>query len=153
MALELISFLFLIHWFINFWLQWVFIAARGLSLVEVSRGYALLQCLGFSFQYFLQLWTTGFRHGGFSSCGSRALGCRCMDLAALWHVKSSWTRDRTCVPCIGGHILIHCTTREVLEFTSCDFLPLWVLHFFLYQPHHPILLTFHRVTIPQPPEF
>ena len=29
------------------------------------------------------------------------------------HVGSSWTRDRTCVPCIGRQILNHWTTREV----------------------------------------
>ena len=36
-----------------------------------------------------------------------------MELVAPQHVESSWTRDRTCVPCIGRRILIHCTTREV----------------------------------------
>ena len=34
-------------------------------------------------------------------------------LVALQHLKSSWTRDRTCVPKIGGWILIHGATREV----------------------------------------
>ena len=46
--------------FIYFWLHWVFIAARRLSLVVASRGYSLLRC-------------TGSRHAGFSICGSRAL--------------------------------------------------------------------------------
>ena len=32
---------------IDFWLHWVFVAARGLSLAAVSRGYSLLQCAGF----------------------------------------------------------------------------------------------------------
>ena len=39
-----------------------------------------------------------------------------MGLVALRHVGSSRTRARTRVPCIGGRILNHCTTREVLEF-------------------------------------
>ena len=30
------------------------------------------------------------------------------------HMESSWTRDLTCVPCIGRQILNHWTTREVL---------------------------------------
>ena len=30
-----------------------------------------------------------------------------MGLAAPWHVESSQTRDQTCVPCIGMHILNH----------------------------------------------
>ena len=41
-----------------------------------------------------------------------------MGLVALWHVKNSWARDRTCVPCIGRWILNHWTTREVPQFTS-----------------------------------
>ena len=43
---------------------------------------------------------------GLSSCGSRALELRLsgwtfLGLVALWHVGSSWVRDRTCVSCIG----------------------------------------------------
>ena len=30
-------------------------------------------------------------------------------------VEFSWTRDQTCVPCIGRQIPIHCTTKEVLS--------------------------------------
>ena len=61
------------------------------------------------------------RRGGFSRGGAQALG----PWAQQWwhtvfvappHVGSSWTRDRTCVPCIGRRILIHYTTREVLGF-------------------------------------
>ena len=33
---------------------------------------------------------------------------------APWHVGSSQTRARTCVPCIGRQILNHCATREAL---------------------------------------
>ena len=53
--------------FIYFWLHWVFVAAGGLSLVAVSRGYSL-QCMGFSMWWLLLLWSRDF-----SSCGSRAL--------------------------------------------------------------------------------
>ena len=54
---------------------------------------------------------------GLSSCGSWALehrfsSCGAWALAAPWHVGSSQTRARTCVPCIGRRILNHCTTRE-----------------------------------------
>ena len=41
-----------------------FIAARGLSLVEASRGYSLLQCVGFSLWWLLLLQSTGSRHAG-----------------------------------------------------------------------------------------
>ena len=56
-----------------FWLCWVFVAARGLSLVVVSGGYSLLQCAGFSLRWLLLLWSMGSRRVGFSSCGSWAL--------------------------------------------------------------------------------
>ena len=40
-------------------------------------------------------------------------------LVAMWHLGSSWTRDRTHGPCIGRQILNHWTTREVLNLHSC----------------------------------
>ena len=53
-----------------FWLCWVFVAARGLSLVVASGGYSSLQCVGFSLLWLLLLQSTGSRHAGFSSCGT-----------------------------------------------------------------------------------
>ena len=58
--------------FIYGWLRWVFVAARGLSLVAANRGYSSLQCTGFSLRWLLLLQSTGSRRAGFSSCGSRA---------------------------------------------------------------------------------
>ena len=55
-----------------FWLHWVFVAARGLSLVAASGGYSSLWCAGFSLQWLLLLRSTGSRRVGFSSCGMRA---------------------------------------------------------------------------------
>ena len=55
-----------------FWLHWVFIAVRGLSLVAESRGYSLLWCTGFSLWWLLLLQTIGSRRMGFSSCGTWA---------------------------------------------------------------------------------
>ena len=65
-------FFFPINLFIYFWLRWVSIAARGLSLVAASEGYALLRCTGFSLRWLLLLRSTGSRRMGFSSCGSQA---------------------------------------------------------------------------------
>ena len=62
-----------IYLFIYFWLHWVFIAARRLSLVAASGGYSSLQCAGFSLQWLLLSRSTGSRCAGFSSCGSWAL--------------------------------------------------------------------------------
>ena len=52
-----------------FWLCWVFVAARGVSLVAASGGYSSLQCAGFSLQWLLLLRSMGSRRAGFSSCG------------------------------------------------------------------------------------
>ena len=49
--------------FISFWLHWVFVAARGLSLVTWAG--ATLRCN-----------VLAFHCGGFSFCGARALGAR-----------------------------------------------------------------------------
>ena len=110
--------------FIYFWLRWVFIAVRGLSLAAVSRGYSSLWCTGFSLQCLLLLWSRDSRFAGFSSCGTRAqqlwlTGSRAqiqqlwrMGLVAPWHVGSSQTRARTRVPCISRQILNHYATRE-----------------------------------------
>ena len=53
----------IIYLFIYFCLHWVFVAARGLSLVAESGGYSSLRC-------------RGSHCGGFSCCGARALGVR-----------------------------------------------------------------------------
>ena len=62
-----------ILFFFNFWLRWVFVAARGLSLVAARGGYSLLRCGSFLLRWLLLLRSTDSRRVGFSSCGSRAL--------------------------------------------------------------------------------
>ena len=88
-----------------------------------------------------------------SSCGTRAqqlwlMGSRAqaqqlrrMGLVAPWHVRSSWTRARTGVPCIGRQILNHCATREALFFTSLlEYNSLtMVCQFLLYNQHNALL--------------
>ena len=65
------------HFFlIFFWLSWVFVAARRLSLVASSGGYSSSWCAGFSLWWLLLLRSTGSRRAGFSSWGSRALECK-----------------------------------------------------------------------------
>ena len=58
--------------FIYFWLRWVFVAARGLSLVAASWGYSSLRCTGFSWWLLLFVEHGLYRHVGFSSCGTWA---------------------------------------------------------------------------------
>ena len=57
-----------------FRLHWVFIAARGLSLVATSGGYSSLRCSGFSLRWLLLLRSTGSRRVG-SVVVARGLSC------------------------------------------------------------------------------
>ena len=77
-----------LYLFIYFWLCWVFVVVRRLSLVVASRGYSLLRCAGFSLQWLVLLQSTGSRRRGFSSCGTWALERRlssCGTWALLLH--------------------------------------------------------------------
>ena len=96
------------------WLCWISGALRRLPLVVASGGYALWHCEGCSSQWLLSLRSTGCKHTGFRSCTIRARRLWYTGLAALPHVESFWTRDRTLVLCIGGWIAMYCPTREVL---------------------------------------
>ena len=69
---SLFSFFLFMYVCMYVWLLWVFLAARGLSLVEVSGGYSSLRSAGFSLQWLLLLRSMGSRHVGFSSCGTQA---------------------------------------------------------------------------------
>ena len=69
-----------------------------------------MQCLGFSSQQLLLLWSTGSR------CGLQLLWCT--DLVTPGHVESSRTRYRTHASCTGRQILNQGTTREVRIFNS-----------------------------------
>ena len=46
--------------------------AHGLSVVVVSRGYSLFQCVGFSLQWLFFVAEHSSRCVGFSSCGTWA---------------------------------------------------------------------------------
>ena len=50
--------------FIYFWLCWVFVSVRGLSLVVVSGGYSSSRCAGLSLSWPLLLRSTGSRCAG-----------------------------------------------------------------------------------------
>ena len=56
------SYLF-IYLFI-YWLCWVFVSVRGLSLVVASRGHSSLRCVGLPLSRPLLLRSTGSRHAG-----------------------------------------------------------------------------------------
>ena len=107
--------------FINFcfWLHWV-------SWAETSHCSSRASC------FYAWTFSSCGEWGLLSSCGARASHCSgfsCGGVQALGHVGfsdcgiraqlpqgmwdlSSWTRDRTCVPCIGRQTPNHWTTRE-----------------------------------------
>ena len=111
--------------FIHLWLHWVSFAARGLSLVVASRGYAgcgarASHCGGFSCRGAQALGCEGV-----SSCGTwapklwltgsraQALQSWYTGLVATWHMGFSRIRDQTRVPCIGRRIHNDWATRGV----------------------------------------
>ena len=57
-------FVFKIYLFIYFWLCWVFVSVRGLSLLAASGGHSSSQCVGLSLSRPLLLWSTGSRRAG-----------------------------------------------------------------------------------------
>ena len=61
--LYLFMYLF-IYLFIYFWLCWVFISVRGLSLVAASGGHSSSWCTGLSLSWPLLLRSTGSRRAG-----------------------------------------------------------------------------------------
>ena len=80
-----------------YWLQCVFIAAHGFSLIAASGGPSLLLCTGLSLLWLLLLRNTGCRVSRLGSCNLRALRAQMQylwypGLVAPWHVASSQTR-------------------------------------------------------------
>ena len=57
-------FLKFIYLFIYFWLCWVFVSVRGLSLVAASRGHFSSRCADLSLSQPLLLWSAGSRRAG-----------------------------------------------------------------------------------------
>ena len=57
-------FFIFIYLFILFWLCWVFVSVRGLSLVAASGGHSSSRCAGLSLSRPLLLRSTGSRHTG-----------------------------------------------------------------------------------------
>ena len=111
-----------------FWLCWVFVALRGLSLVAESGDYSSLRCAGFSLRWLLLLRSTGSQCTGFSSCGSRALehrptscGTRAQLLCGMWDLPGPGLEPVS--PALAGGFL---TTeppgkpqKGFLYFTNC----------------------------------
>ena len=61
------SFFFFFNFYLfiyYFWLCWVFVSVRGLSLVAASGGHSSSRCAGLSLSRPLLLWSTGSRSAG-----------------------------------------------------------------------------------------
>ena len=56
--------IFIYLFFIYFWLCWVFVSVRGLSLVAASGGHSSSRCAGLSLSRPFLLRSTGSRHAG-----------------------------------------------------------------------------------------
>ena len=97
--LQLFQKLFLFYFIYCFWLHWVFVAARGISLVAALRLLFVVAPL-----------ITEHRRQA-----RRLQWLWPMGLAAPPHAESSQSRVGTCVPFIGRQILKHWNSREVLQ--------------------------------------
>ena len=67
-----------IYLFIYFWLRWVFVSVRGLSLVAASGGHSSSRCAGLSLSRPLPLRSTGSRRAGSAAVAhgpSRSAAC------------------------------------------------------------------------------
>ena len=102
--------------------SWAFCSCSEWELVS-SCGAKASHCGGFSFcrAQTLDTWdSVKLQHSGLVAVApsSRAQTQQLWHtgLAALQHVESSLTRDRTHVPCIVRQILIHYTTKEVQQY-------------------------------------
>ena len=58
------GFFFFFNYYLFFWLCWVFISVRGLSLVAASGGHSSSRCAGLSLSWPLLLRSTGSRRAG-----------------------------------------------------------------------------------------
>ena len=96
--LHVSSSLFLKHFIYDFWLCF--------SLVVESRSYSLVEVRGLLIVVALLLWSISCR------CISSTVVAHLGSVATPQHVESSWTRDRTLVPCIGRQIPNHWATRK-----------------------------------------
>ena len=126
-CLLLFSFVFLIFKkTLFFWLRWVFIAARGLSLVAASWGYSLLWCACFSLQWLLLLRSTGSRRAGSVVV---AHGLSCSSACGIFLDQGSnpcplhWQTD--------SQPLCHQRSPCLLLFNPCGFLLSGCLTFYL----------------------
>ena len=97
--------------FIYFWLCWVFVSVRGLSLVVASGGHSSSRCTGLSLLWPLLLRSTSSRRAGSVIVAHRP---SCSAACGILPDQGS----NPC-PCIGRQTLNHCATREALT--------IWVL--------------------------
>ena len=101
-----------LYFFFNFIYLFLLFAVLGLSCCALafsslaSRGYSLVAVHGL-----LNAGASLVAEHRLQACGLQQPWL--MGLVALQHVRSSWIRDQTCVPCTGRQILNHWTTREV----------------------------------------
>ena len=106
-----------------FWLCWVFVSVRGLSLVAASGGHSSSRCAGLSLSRPLLLWSTGSRSAGSVVV---AHGSSCSAACGNFPDQGSnpcplhWQADSQPLRHQGSpvrRILNHCATREVQPFT------------------------------------
>ena len=103
--------------YFNFWLCWVFIAVRGLSLVAMRGGYSVVMVRGLLIVvafFFGRTWAPKAQASVVAAHGLQSAGSLVLEHGSvtLQQVRSSQIRYWTTVPCIARWVLNYCTTRE-----------------------------------------
>ena len=144
-------FFFKIFIYLFFWLRWVFVAARGLSLVAASRGSSSLQFMGFSFGRFsccgaqaLAVRASVVVARGLSSCSSRAPECRLSSYGTRAQLlRGMWDLPRPGLepvsPALAGRLPTLC--HQGSPFSS-SFVHLFCFPFHLLSSPHFLLCYF-----------
>ena len=127
-------FLIFIYLFIYFWLCWVFVSVRGLSLVAVSRGHSSSRCAGLSLSRPLLLRSTGSRRSGSVIV---AHGPSCSAACGIFPDQGSnpcplhWQADSQPLRHQGSHLLMFSIILDLypevglLDHTLIKFLIFW----------------------------
>ena len=149
----ILYFLKLIYLFIYFWLCWVFVSVRGLSLVAASGGHSSSWCTGLSLLRHLLLQSTSSRRAGsvvVAHGPSCSAACGIFPDQGLNPCPLHWQADSQPLRHQGNphkHFLLLCLPGEsnlyryeISLFISCNtFFPLNLFHPVLIQNHSSLL--------------
>ena len=124
-------YLFIYLFIIYFWLCWVFVSVRGLSLVVATADHSSSRCAGLSLSRPLLLWSTGSRcagsvvvaHGPSCSVVCGTFPDQGSNPCPLhWQADSQPLRHQGSPPTIFDILYFHCHSLQCIFYLPWDFL-------------------------------